>query len=909
MRNRWLLVVPVAVALILGVGYLATRTPDAGGEVVPPVPPGPTLDPTAAIHPVAPVPVTLSTASVPGFPDLRSSHQHQFQLDREPAKWSLPEVTLPPKVANLGDEFTLEVEEVPNPRNAKRVLKVLRAPLPFAVETDAQTFRPEGMLLTIDGVPIPFGRGPAPQARRSTWRINGRFFVLSHATLPAAGTVKVRYQGVADDLQRHDPKKAGLEPQAFVQHAVTIDGETRHGLMMVAPTRGEWQVTIPERNAAFDASLALERAPVNVPKPDGADVVLTVTVDGRETVVDRQNLSDPKGGFRPWHVDLSAFAGKQVTLALASEPLGNSVFDWVFVGGPTLSGAPDGDVRRVVVVAVDTTRQDDLSFYGNPVPTTPEIDTWIGTGVSFDHTWSTAPRTRPSFRSSTTGRLPLDAVGQTNIGEVFAEHGFATGGFVANVHLQPKFGFDDGFDVWKFDGSADAATQVDRALGWLGDNRNVDSYLFLHLMDPHMAYDAPGAYRDKFLTDPDPSLPQKIKRSEVLAMMKAGTLDDRKKQHLRQLHDGELAYTSHELGRLFDAIDRMPGRSLVVLYSDHGEEFWEHGGFEHNHTLYDELTRTVFALRPRGGLAQGERVGEPVTLMDLAPTLYDLCGFADAPGSHGRSLVPLLLGDDAAWPDRPLPVGYLQYSHERWGVVWNGHKYVLHTGTGREELYDLTADPGEQHDLSEVRDLEPYRKRLQEAHGVPVGPGWRIRLKLAPGDGPLTVELPAKAVSVDVLDPESVIEHRANVEWGELPKRIPPEIGTVATAADGRSFTFTRARSRGHRLRCSTRPPIRVRRRRASGAPRCRSRRPSAAACGRTASGRSCSTRARSWCRRRPRRRAWASARRPRGPRRTCTTCACWATSSASRATVTKTPGDPVSSMPRWRIGVPRPRG
>jgi arylsulfatase A-like enzyme len=795
MHRRWLIVVPVLVVALLAAGWLLrARFQQSARRDAPTVEPRPLqVDPAVAFSPVEASPIVLSDAPVPGFPDFRSSTQHHIQLDREPASWSLPEITLPAKVANLGDEFVLEVEEVPNPREAQRALKVLRAPLPFPVETDAQTFRPEGMLLTIDDAPVPFGRGPAPQARRSTWRINGKFFVLSHPELPAAGTVKVRYQGVEDDLVRHDPAKSKLEPEQFVRHSVTISGETRHGLMLVAPTRGEWTVTVPERSPKFEAWLALERAPVDRPKSDGTNVVLTVSVDGRETVLDRQTLTDFREPFRRWEVDLSAHAGKQVVLALVSEPKGTATFDWAFVGSPTIWGAPDGEVRRVVVVAVDTTRQDDLSFYGNPRPTTPEIDAWIGTGVAFDHTWATAPRTRPSFRSSTTGRLPLDLVGQTNISEVFTANGFATGGFVANVHLQPRFDFDDGFDVWKFDGAADAAVQVDRALGWLEDTRQVDSFLFLHLMDPHMAYDAPGEFRERFLSDPDPDLPVKVKRSEVLGMMKAGTLDDRKKAHLRALHDGELAYTSHELGRLFDAIDRMPGRSLVVLYSDHGEEFWEHGGFEHNHSLYDELTRTVFALRPRGGMSQGVRVPAPVTLMDLAPTLYDLFGFADAPGSHGRTLVPLLAGGGStpAWPDRALPVGYLQYSHERWGVVWNDHKYVLHTGTGREELYDLVNDPREQEDLSTLRDLAPYRVRVNEAHGVPVGPGWRVRLTLEPGAPPLTLELPAPALAADVLDPESVVEHRANVEWGELPRRLPDDIGAVTLSSDNRTVTFT----------------------------------------------------------------------------------------------------------------------
>lgn len=232
--------------------------------------------------------------------------------------------------------------------------------------------------------------------------------------------------------------------------------------------------------------------------------------------------------------------------------------------------------------------------------------------------------------------------------------------------------------------------------------------------------------------------------------------------------------------------ERIQHRVRVAHHPD-----WEHGGFEHNHTLFDELTRAVFVVRPGGGLAEGRRIDTPATLLDIAPTLYDLLGFVDAPQTDGRSLVPLVAEPAAQWPDRPVPIGYLQYAHERWGVVWNGRKYLLHTGTGREELYDLAPDPRETSDLSAAVDLGPYREQLSVAHGIPVGPGWRIDLDLDPADGPVTIELPAPAIQADVLDPESVVEHRANIEWGELPRRLPMEVGRVEPSADRRTLVFT----------------------------------------------------------------------------------------------------------------------
>jgi len=735
----------------------------------------------------------LTAATIPGFPNYRENGSAPLQLHLLPARVTAPVVKLPPKLGQITDEFVLEHEEQPNPKGAPRELVVLRAPLPFPVSIDEQTFKPEGMEVRIDGKLVPFSRTPAPKAKRSTWRITNKYFILTHPTLPAPGAVTVRYHGVLEALDRHDPAKAGLSPEEFVRYDMTIKGTTRHGLLLPAPTIAEWDVKMPTGGATFEGWLALEPGPVDRPKSDGAGVTLSIVgKDGAAVAVERQELLPTEHDYVQWRVDLSKWAGQDVTVRLASDTLDTPVLDWVFVGSPSIWGPPESDVRRVVVIALDTTRPDHLSMFGYGKPTTPEIDRWANTGMVFDHTWSTAPRTRPSFRSSTTGRLPLPAVGATNIAQVFQQHGFATQGIVANVHLQPRFDFDVGFDAWQFDGKANVTDQVDRSLAWLHENLERDTYLFVHVMDPHMPYDPPEEYAAKFVNDPDPELPPKVRREQVLAWMndKDPVLDDRRKQNLVGLHDADLAFTSAELGRFFDDLDKMPGRTLVVLHSDHGEEFWEHGGFEHNHSLYDELVRVVLVMRPRGGLPQGQRLDAPVSLMDIAPTLYDLFGFTNAPEVDGQSLMPVMAGVSKA-SDRALPVGYLQYAHERWGVVWHDHKYVIHTGSGLEELFDLTADPDEKTNIADRTDLEPYRLELKEAHAIPIGPGWRIALDLEPKDAPMTIELPAPAIAADVLDPEAIVQHRANIEWGELPKKLPGDVGHVTLSDDKRKLTFT----------------------------------------------------------------------------------------------------------------------
>jgi hypothetical protein len=124
--------------------------------------------------------------------------------------------------------------------------------------------------------------------------------------------------------------------------------------------------------------------------------------------------------------------------------------------------------------------------------------------------------------------------------------------------------------------------------------------------------------------------------------------------------------------------------------------------------------------------------------------------------------------------------------------VWQGHKYVLHTGTGREELYDLNADPKERADLASSTDLVPYRAKLAEVHHMEVGPGWRLDFKLRGDAGRHTyvVTLPAPALRAEVIDPEALVSNPANQAWGEVPDRVVADVGALTMSDDHRTLTF-----------------------------------------------------------------------------------------------------------------------
>ncbi len=586
--------------------------------------------------------------------------------------------------------------------------------------------------------------------------------------------------------------KADLPAEEFVSTVATLGAETRACLLLPAPGRATWTMQLPT-GARLHVGLGIRtRIDLSLPESDG--VGFEVLVDGESA------WSRSVGGadsFQDVEIDLSRWAGQQVELTLATSPGGSPVGDLALWSNPHVSG--DGeDVRRVVVIGIDTLRPDHVGTHGYGRATSPELDALAEGSYVFERAYAPAPRTKPSFRSAFTGAYPLAAIHTPTFGQVLGAQGFVTAGFSANVHLVPRFGFTDGFDDWHYDNGAKAADQVDRALSWLEGHRDVDSFLFLHIMDPHVFYEAPGRFKNLFVEDkPGLKFPRRYNRWDIARMDRTGKLGETERVFIEGRYDGEVRYVSSELGRLLAGIDALPGRTLLVLHTDHGEEFWDHGGFEHNHSLYDELVRTALWIQPPGGWAGGpHRIDAQVGLIDLAPTLYDLLGVPRAswPEMAGTSLAPYLDPDrakdqpalDSDLADRPLHVGYLMYDKERWAVIWQGGKYILHTFSGDEELYDLDEDPDEQTDLSSEQgpDLPAWRERLAQATGWPVGPGLRVRLKGRKG-APFELVFPVPIAEAGVLDPEADRTRRANLEWGETPRATPDQVATVTLSEDG----------------------------------------------------------------------------------------------------------------------------
>lgn len=397
--------------------------------------------------------------------------------------------------------------------------------------------------------------------------------------------------------------------------------------------------------------------------------------------------------------------------------------------------------RNVILILLDTVRADRLGCLGSEAGLTPMIDKFAKEAVCFENAYAQAPWTLPSVASMFTSRLPHqhgaggrlgafrvlsdDAV---TVAEVFKRAGAVTGAITNVFFLGEKFGVMQGFDI--IDAMSpgnnilirDAGATTDAALEWLTGHMDDRFFLLVHYFDPHLRYDPPMDFRLRFADPQDRSSKDHIFGSvQDMMEFRQGSLqlDGPTIRRLEKLHNAEIAHTDSEVGRLLVGITQrgLKGDTIVVITADHGEEFDDHGGFEHGHTLYDELLHVPLLIRAPGIRLEerngkdmaGTRVTNTVRLIDVAPTLCGLAGVEQPDDARGKSLAP-------AWEGREIGNRPVLSEGNMWGpsgIAYREgrHKIIRLPGSDRTLLFDINTDPGEQTDLAK-RERELVNKML-----------------------------------------------------------------------------------------------------------------------------------------------------------------------------------------------------
>jgi len=405
------------------------------------------------------------------------------------------------------------------------------------------------------------------------------------------------------------------------------------------------------------------------------------------------------------------------------------------------------DVQKVIFITIDTLRYDMIFRPADKVDLAPNIRALLGDGVNFQHAVSPAPWTLTSFVSLMTGLEPL-VHGRTKdhrtlptkvqtLADVFSENHFQTRAVLFNYNLNPSFGLGRGFDQYvfaeadqvkkevikgasrllggklaerlKINFPRDHTTEIARiGMDWISELRDQRYFLWLHFLDPHVPYSPPDRFaRD--LTTKYLGSAFDIKREEGKPLE---FIEPDLRTWIRELYEAEVRYVDEKIAEIV-ALLRETGQyddALIVFTSDHGEEFWEHGGFEHGHTLHQELLHVPLAFK-LPSVGKKLNIGERVSTAQLAPSVLELCGLGESnEGMDYPSLVGLM-DDDPATTGAMTAIwaGSMLYGDPQRAWIEGDMKLIVRN-EDQLELFDMANDP------EEIVNLAPTR--LDEASAM-----------------------------------------------------------------------------------------------------------------------------------------------------------------------------------------------
>lgn len=551
------------------------------------------------------------------------------------------------------------------------------------LRTDAVTAGP--MVLVTEGLTY---RQPAPEAPAPTP------LPADETVRSTAPTRKQLFGSVLINSRRRTLHLPGVPLQATVHLPKGKPGRERAWTVMGFPGgRSSMQVELTPQSIPAGARLALSFAVgEGGRRPNSPAVRFRVESTTGERVWEER--IQPVATGETWHdavVDLASHAGKTMSLRLIAEAEGDGAFSYPVWGQPALLLQRERTAvarPNVLLISLDTLRGDFLSLAGHPTPTSPVLDELAKEGVAFLNAFSTFPSTGGSHMSMMTSlhpcahliTVPKQTVGlspaATTVAEAFAAAGWRTAAVTEDGFIRGEVGFSRGFDRY-VDQEVNPpralgifANGINRALNWIAEDGEQPFFFFFHTYQPHEKYKVPPHLRPLF---PVPSNATPL-------------------EQMRIDYEGGIRYTDELLGGFLRTLRErgVLDRTLIVITSDHGEAFGEHGLQGHGSDVFDEQLHVPLIFHHPTLATGGRRIDRPVSLIDLAPTMLDAVGIDRPKSFEGRSLMPWVRGERA--PRKPSRI----FGEQTWGLRQTMYRSPFRVWISDENgfgVFDPRTDP------------------------------------------------------------------------------------------------------------------------------------------------------------------------------------------------------------------------
>lgn len=393
----------------------------------------------------------------------------------------------------------------------------------------------------------------------------------------------------------------------------------------------------------------------------GVTFSVILEAEGKRQTLFQKHLPSPEEGdpfiFELFKVDLP---GRQEDLDILFETDGDPSLQSFWVNPLFFQEQADG--LDIILISVDTLRADHLGCYGYERETSPHIDALAADGVTFFNTYASSPWTLPSHVSLLTSLHAVrHQVAYENdtmdpslmtLADILRTSQFYCAALTGGGFVSAKYGFSKGFNSYSDEGGVlrqDSAEHLFQAADrWLEREKDKGFFLFLHTFQPHSPYACPYPYKTMFLEE-NPRW-RHLDLMGFLGGVKGifQKLTETDRRNIVGLYDGEIRYTDEEMiGPLIEDLKNtgLYDRTMIIFTSDHGEEFFDHHGWGHGHSLYDESLKVPLIIKFPESRFKGRRIHDIVSLVDIFPTVLEEAGI-DFSGMDidGRSLLPLIEG-------------------------------------------------------------------------------------------------------------------------------------------------------------------------------------------------------------------------------------------------------------------------
>ncbi len=674
-----------------------------------------------------------------------------YLLDRPPIRVEPPPSALSSPLAGLlaeGSTWVLDEEigtgdwrEDGRPSETPG-MKIWMAGLRYRQEGDPRATPIDRLHIVEEREPSSGGKDRASEAGEAVLISQG----LSVARAPSAGrpeAVKVSYQvsttSLRKDLPSVDPRTGLAAPREE-----PLEREASRVLALFAPWSRTWSVRPgPEARLHFAFGVKGRRLSVTsdgvrvteVERPEVSVRVLFETESG-EVLLDQLYPLDSAllDSFQEVTAEFGATTeAVELTLSFTSAGSSGQEGPLVFLAEPVIErplAESDPRAPNVLLLLIDTLRADRLGCGGCERARTPNIDALAESGVCFSQAWSAAPWTLPSHASLFTSLyatehglthdevLPEEA---KTLAEALRSAGYRTAAFTEGAYVGTNYGLSQGFSKFHV-GPRNIEETLETAKAWVSEVRG-PFFAFVHTYQVHSPYNPPAKWREELVREYEGPLKKSVHiNSHSWGRRRPGrTLSEEDNRYLMDLYDAEIAHTDEQIGVFVDWL-RESGQledTIIIVTSDHGEEFGDHGQYGHGYGLYEEQLHVPLiisgpaVLPGRQAFEGGLTIERPILSLDLAPTICDLTGVSSPAEFRGESILL-----DEAGGDTSIFVTFFTRRDREFAAAYRvgDEKFIDFPESERPQdliagrsFFDLALDPLEQSDLFPKRPREEER--------------------------------------------------------------------------------------------------------------------------------------------------------------------------------------------------------